>query len=77
MDCAKTVGTPGVAERQLEDEAELDDMAPEHARNYRSSAARANYLAADRPDIQFAVKQIAKSMSAPKVKDEAKLKRLA
>ena len=34
-------------------------------------------MAADRPDIQFAVKEICKKMSAPEPKDWRKLKRLA
>ena len=30
----------------------------EEARSFRALAARANYLAVDRPDIQFAVKEV-------------------
>ena len=40
-------------------------------------AARANYLAADRMDIQFAVKEICKAMPNPTLGDKRKLKRLA
>ena len=36
---------------------------------YRSWAARLNYLAIDRPDIQYAVKACAKAMSSPSNRD--------
>ena len=44
---------------------------------YRAVAARANYLALDRPDIQYAVKEACRAMSKPMEKDWLKLKRLA
>ena len=47
------------------------------ARQYRALAARANYLAQDRPDIQYAVKEIARRMSSPNRGDWGLLKRLA
>ena len=40
-------------------------------------AARANFLALDRPDIQFAVKEVARRMARPRWSDWALLKRLA
>ena len=43
---------------------------------YRSIAARCNYLASDRPDIQFAVKRCCKAMCHPHRRDLARLKRL-
>jgi len=43
---------------------------------YRSWAARLNYLAMDRADIQFSVKACAKAMSNPKPSDFVKFKRL-
>ncbi len=44
---------------------------------FRALAARANYLAQDRPDIQYAVKEIARRMSRPTGRDWILLKRLA
>ncbi len=44
---------------------------------YRALAARANYLAQDRADIQFAVKEIARRMATPRVDDWLLMKRLA
>ena len=44
---------------------------------FRALAARANYLAQDRPDVQYAVKEIARRMASPTGHDWALLKRLA
>ena len=46
------------------------------ATRYRAIVARLNYLALDLPDIQFAVKEAAKNMSAPTTPDWRLLKRL-
>ena len=52
-------------------------MNPEMASEFRTLAARANYLALDRPDIQFATKELCRGMANPTVGDKRKLKRLA
>ena len=49
--------------RAIAGDEELD---PDEARQYRAIAARFNYLAVDRMDIQFAVKEAARAMSSPK-----------
>ena len=54
-----------------------DTRAMQDATGYRAIAARANYLGQDRADIQFAVKEICKKMSAPCEGDNSKIKRLA
>ncbi len=46
-----------------------EELNPEEARKYRAIAARLNYIAADRPDIQYAVKEAARVMSRPRIKD--------
>ena len=51
-------------------------MSGEDARAYRGLAARANYLAQDRPEIQYAVKEAARRMSSPAEEDWLLLKRL-
>lgn len=56
------LATPGVDEKEPEEEETLDDVG---ATRYRSLVARANYLATDRPDITFAVKELCKTMSKP------------
>ena len=54
-------------EAQREDGAENDEeLEPMEARRYRAVAARLNYLAPDRVDIQFAVKEAARVMSKPR-----------
>ena len=52
------------------------ELGPEEARLYRGVAARFNYIAPDRADIAFAVKEAARSMSAPRESDLKKLRRL-
>merc|ERR1711973_531261 len=71
---SKNVTTPGIRrEWTPEDEKELS---PEDATAYRASVARGNYLAQDRTDIQYAVKELSRSMSKPTEGDWAALKRL-
>jgi hypothetical protein len=61
-------------------EAHLGMVAPKlpaaESRVYRSVCMRGNYLAADRPDIQFAAKECARHMSDPTTYAMAKLKKL-
>ncbi len=73
---SKAVNTPGEAGKPwLEgEEKEALDMAK--AAEYRALAARANYLAADRPDIQYATKEVCTGMATPTVGDRRKLKRM-
>jgi hypothetical protein len=71
-----------------DDEAEIDESEVPHkertdsevlageASRFRSWTARLNYLAMDRPDIQFAVKACAKAMASPKTEDFVRLERL-
>ena len=47
------------------------------ASTYRTVAATLNYLAADRPDIQFAVKEAARDMSVPRRSSWGIVKKLA
>ena len=56
----------------------IDDpllSASDHTK-FRALAARANYLAQDRPDLQFAAKEVCRYMSAPTDASEVALKRL-
>ena len=52
-------------------------LAKHEASRFRALAARANYLAQDRPDIQYSVKEVARSMCRPRQSDWVLLKRLA
>ena len=54
LENAKPLSIPSADEvKRPDDETKLN---PEYTTQYKSIVARANYLAADRPDIQFAVK---------------------
>ena len=44
---------------------------------YRGYAARLNYLAADRPDIAYAVKEVCRGVAKPTRGHWKKLKRIA
>ena len=71
----KNASTPGVKplQEQLKTEKKLDK---EKHTEYRAIAARANYLAADRPDAQFCAKEVCRFMSAPTNVSWDALKRL-
>ena len=60
LDIEKGLATPGVEETDPEDEKPLDEVG---ATRYRSLVARAKYLATDRLDTCFAVKELCKTMS--------------
>jgi hypothetical protein len=74
-DGVKGVVTPGqkVQSHQAKSEKELPES--EHTR-FRGLAARANFLAADRPDIIFAAKEVCRFMSKPSDVAMMALKRL-
>ena len=77
MQDAKPVVTPGEESKPWKEAEEEQELSAEQSAEYRSLAARTNYLAADRLDIQFAVKEICRAMSKPTLGDRRKLKRLA
>ena len=63
LDSAKELTNPSAEEVERDDdEVELNTQ---YTTQYKSIVARANYLAADRSYIQFAVKKLATSMSKP------------
>ncbi|MDA8583905.1 hypothetical protein N9L68_06710 [bacterium] len=51
-------------------------MDPQETTKYRAIVARANYLAADRPDIMYSVKELCRGMAKPTKAHWHKLKRL-
>ena len=70
---AKPLTNPSADEPKREDdEVELN---AEYTTQYKSIVARANYLSADRPDIQYAVKKLATNMSKPTNANWNELKR--
>ena len=67
---------PGGEKRVLGEEAVSKELVGAEATRFRAIAARANYLAADRPDIPYAVKEICRRMAKPVAGDWQKLIRL-
>ena len=64
-------------ECEVHDEDFVDTvLGKEEARLYRGVAARLNYIAPDRPDIGYAVKEAARSMSDPKEGDLRRLRKI-
>ena len=73
---ARHVTTPGIKEEGRTKEVHKNPLKAAYAGAYRSLVARLNYLAADRPDISFAVKELARTMSAPTEGSWEQLKRM-
>ena len=60
----------------MEEESNSKELTGSEATRFRAVAARANYLSADRPDIQYAVKEVCRRMAKPVEGDWQKLARL-
>ena len=56
---------PGGEKKVMEEEERSAELVGAEAAMFRAVAARANYLAADRPDRQYSVKEICRKMSKP------------
>ena len=70
----RKVTTPGTdANLTKEDEEPLTGDA---IRQFRSTAARCNYLGLDRPDLQFAIKEVCREMSNPTQGSHKRLQRI-
>ena len=78
LESAHGVNTPGIKtiDKTVGENDEVP-LEPDDATAYRAGAARCNFLALDRPDIQFAAKEVSRSMAKPTRGDVPKLKRLA
>ena len=60
------LGAPGPTNSAEEDDEEGDiPLTGEAITGYRAIVARCNYLASDRPDCMFAIKEGCREMSAP------------
>lgn len=73
---AKPVNTPGEEEKRWENEENEEELAPAQAKAFRGYAARLNYMATDRPDIQYSTKEVCRHMAKPTVGAWKKLKRI-
>ena len=80
LDEAKGVSTPGsrddVAKCLEVNELEPDELPSGEATRYRAICARLNYLALDRPELQYAAKEASRRMSKPRKGDWLLLKRV-
>ena len=74
---SKGVSTPAEEEKAWEEETNNEELGSERATTFRRIAARANYLAADRPDIMYSVKEICRQMAKPTMRGWKQMKRLA
>ena len=79
QDC-KPVTTAGV-DTEIEcaawsEEPEGEELPASEATRYRAIGARCNYLQPDRPDIQYAVKEVCRLMSRPTARAWELLKRV-
>ena len=59
-----SVSTPGNKEGEVT-EVDEEELGRDEARSYRGVAARLNFLANDRPELQYSVKEACRAMSAP------------
>jgi hypothetical protein len=75
----RALSAPGTSSKEFEaTPGDGDSLLPERTASlFRSFAARANYLALDRPDISQATKELCRRMSAPKAADLRALGRVA
>ena len=71
----KRLGTKAVKAREILD-SPGDQLSEELATAYRALAARANYLALDRPDPCFAAKELCREFAHPTSTSVKALKRL-
>ena len=65
MEDAKPVTTPGTKEEGRTSEDSGERLSDKETIEVRALVARCNYLAPDRPDIAFAVKEFARAMANP------------
>ena len=73
---SNSVITPGENEPRRKEGDNEEPLGESEVTRYRAIPARANYLAADRPDIMYSVKEICRGMANPRRAHWHKLKRL-
>jgi hypothetical protein len=61
---------------EWQDDLRAEALGMGELKRYQSVAAKLNYLALDRPDVQFPIKELMRKMSAPTDVDEQRLKRI-
>ena len=90
LETAKAVATPGTRDdaahgssigeydlmEKTQNEADCKLLDKAETTKFRALSARLNYLAQDRPDLQYAVKEVARRMSSPTEGDWILMKRI-
>ena len=76
LSLANLVKAPGEDEKNWEMSETDQAVDPKEETHFRALAARANYLALDRMDLQYATKEVCRGMSAPTRGHVKKLSRL-
>jgi hypothetical protein len=74
---SRPLSHPGRKLASTELNTEPEPLEGQAATEFRALAARASFLASDRPDIEFAVKELCRGMSSPTNREAEALKRLA
>ena len=74
LEGCNSVSTPGI--KETTSIANDGPLVKEAETSFRAAAARSNYLSIDRPDCQFASKEICRLMTTPTRREHASLKRL-
>ena len=74
---SKGLGAPVAREDAAATGTEEEPLGPEETTRFRALAARANYIALDRADVQFAAKELCREMSSPVASSWLRLKRFA
>lgn len=73
---AKGVSRPGETEKEFEKDDDAMLLTSQEATRFRSIAARVNFMATDRSDLQYATKELCRMMATPTKGGWKKLKRV-
>ena len=73
----RPVTTPGFEGKDENDQESEQPLKKARATEYHGVAARLNYLSADRPDIQFSIKEACRDMATPTAGSCRRLERIA
>ena len=76
LEGCRPLSSPGIEGKDEEDLETDEPLSDELATKYRGVVARINYLAADRPDIQYATKEACRDMSRPSSGSYRRLERI-
>jgi len=73
---SKAVAGAAIMSKEAED-GDVRELVHDEKKEYRAAAARFNYLGLDRPDLQYATKEICQEMSRPTARGRRKIKHAA